>query len=313
MKEKGKIVFLGGGTGTPKLIQGFRRIINEENITVIANTADDITLYGLYISPDVDTYLYLFSNLLDTKKFWGIEGDSYYTYSFLKKFDKNAWFTLGDKDLAIHLFRTQKLQEEKNLSEITTILANRLNIKAKILPCTDNHIETRIVTKNGHDIHFQEFWVREKANLSIQEIYVKGIENAIIPDDIFSEIEEADKIILGPSNPITSIGPIISIKKIRQSLKKNKEKCIAISPIVGDRAISGPTCQFLATKNKNCSIKDIISLYEDFITCFFIDESDKNIEEQIKNIYPNLDIRNENIVMKDISISQNLAKTLLKV
>ncbi len=303
-----RVLFIGGGTGTPKLIEGFRHILSDDKIAVIANTADDIILNGLYISPDVDSYLYLFSNLLDRNKYWGIVNDTYLTYNFLRKLNPQAWFNLGDKDLAVHLFRTQLLEKNNSLYYVTNRLSSSLGIKAEILPCTDNHIETRIVTEKGNDIHFQEYWVKHKGKIDIKDLYIAGKENTIIPERVFEIIEEAEKIIIGPSNPVTSVGPIIEIMKIREKLRKVKNKVIAISPIIDNRAISGPACDLMKVKKINCSSLAVCNLYSDIITTFIVDTSDKKI---IDNNKCEVSLKSENIIFNNESDVMTLAKKLL--
>ncbi len=305
------ITFLSGGTGTPKLIQGFRRIINDNQINIIANSADDIWINGLYVSPDVDTNLYLFSGLLDVSKYWGIKGDTYITSDFLNQIDSKNWFSLGDKDLAIHLYRTQKIREGMKLSEITRGLCEKLDIDANILPCSDNHIETRIITKEGNDIHFQEFWVKLKGKVNIEDIYIKQIEIAEVPDNLLENLEQSDLVIIGPSNPITSIGPIIKIKEINNWMKKNREKCIAISPIIGKTAISGPATQLMKAKGYEVTALGVSEIYKDLISTFIIDRSDSAEIEKITQT-TGIETLAENIVFKSEADATELSKIILK-
>lgn len=305
------ITFLSGGTGTPKLIQGFRRIINDNQINIIANSADDIWINGLYVSPDVDTILYLFSGLLDVSKYWGIKGDTYITSDFLNQIDSKNWFSLGDKDLAIHLYRTQKIGEGMKLSEITRSLCEKLAIDANILPCSDNHIETRIITKEGDDIHFQEFWVKLKGKVNIKDVYIKHVEIAEVPDKLLENLEQSDLVIIGPSNPITSIGPIIKIKEINNWMKKNREKCIAISPIIGKKALSGPAAQLMKAKGYEVTALGVSEIYKDLISTFFIDQKDS---AEIGKITQTTGIETlaENIVFKSEIDATELSKIILK-
>lgn len=305
------ITFLSGGTGTPKLIQGFRRIINDNQINIIANSADDIWINGLYVSPDVDTILYLFSGLLDVSKYWGIKGDTYITSDFLNQIDSKNWFSLGDKDLAIHLYRTQKIREGMKLSEITRSLCEKLAIDANILPCSDNHIETRIITKEGDDIHFQEFWVKLKGKVNIKDVYIKHIEIAEVPDKLLENLEQSDLVIIGPSNPITSIGPIIKIKEINNWMKRNREKCIAISPIIGKKALSGPAAQLMKAKGYEVTALGVSEIYKDLISTFFIDQKDS---AEIGKITQTTGIETlaENIVFKSEIDATELSKIILK-
>ncbi len=305
------ITFLSGGTGTPKLIQGFRRITDDSNLTIVANSGDDIWLYGLYISPDIDTILYLFSGFLDEEKYWGIKDDTFNTMSFLKGMGIDTWFKLGDRDIALHLQRTRHIHEGMNLSEITQKLAKKLKIKATILPCSDNHIETRIITEEEKDIHFQEFWVKYRSKVNIKDLYVKGVENAEVPPAVLDRIENSGLIIIGPSNPITSIGPIIQIKEIKKCLQKNKEKCIAISPIVGNEPISGPTGQLMLALGKETSSLGVARIYSEFCDTFVVHESDEIIGKKIEDEI-GMNVLKNNIIFKKTQDAETLAKFILK-
>jgi len=305
------ITFLSGGTGTPKLIQGFRQIIDDNEIAVITNSADDVWLYGLYISPDIDTILYLFSGILDEEKYWGIKNDSFHTLSFLKNIEKEIWFNLGDKDLAIHLYRTKKLQEGEILSQITLDIAKSFQIDAKIYPSSENHIETRIITKDGQDIHFQEFWVKYKGKMPIERVYIKDIETAKVPEEVIQTLEDSDIVIIGPSNPITSIGPIIKIETIRNWLKNNKDKCIAICPVIGEKPVSGPTAELMKAESKESTPLGVAQIYKDLCTLFIIDSQDQEKAKEIEK-KTGLKVEAKNILFNDIEIARDLAKYILK-
>ncbi|MHA1953631.1 MAG: 2-phospho-L-lactate transferase [Candidatus Heimdallarchaeaceae archaeon] len=305
------ITFLAGGTGTPKLIQGFREILNDKDIAVIANSADDIWLYGLYISPDIDTILYLFSGLLDEEKYWGIKKDTFQTLDFLKKYNEDIWFNLGDKDLALHLFRTKRLREGEKLSLIVNQATKQLGISAKIFPSSEKHIETRIVTKEGEDIHFQEFWVKHRGNVSIDKVYIKGIEEAIVPSGVLETLDESEMVIIGPSNPITSIGPIVEIDQIRRWFQNNKEKCIAISPVVGGSPLSGPTAELMKAENRESTALGVAQMYKTLCSCFIVDNQDKGRISEIEQ-QTGLIVEAQDIIFKDIDVAKNLAKYILQ-
>ncbi|NPD89913.1 MAG: 2-phospho-L-lactate transferase [Asgard group archaeon] len=305
------ITFLAGGTGTPKLIQGFRKILSDKEIAVIANSADDIWLYGLYISPDIDTILYLFSGLLNEEKYWGIKNDTFQTLDFLKRYNEDIWFNLGDKDLALHLFRTEKLRKGEKLSLIVNQIKNQLGISAKIFPSSEKHIETRIITKEGEDIHFQEFWVKHRGNVSIDKVYIKGIEEAIVPSEVLETLDESEIVIIGPSNPITSIGPIIMIEEIQRWFQKNKEKCIAISPVVGRSPLSGPTAGLMKAENRESTALGVAQIYQDLCSCFIVDNQDKGRISEIEQ-KTGLIVEARDIIFKDINVAKNLANYILK-
>lgn len=305
------ITFLSGGTGTPKLIQGFRKLIRDNEMAIVANSGDDFWFHGLYISPDIDTILYLFSDLLDYQKYWGIKDDTFNTISFLDKLGMESWFHLGDRDLGVHLFRTSRIQSGLNLSEITRELTERLNIKANIFPCSDTHIETRIITKKREDIHFQEFWVKRRGDVEIDDVYIKGIENAIVPLVVLETIKKSDLIVIGPSNPITSIGPIIKMEPIRKCLIENRKKCIAVSPIIGNKPVSGPTGKLMKALGMETSSKGVADIYRDLCSAIIIDETEKNIDSKITK-QTGIEVLRKNILFKDTENAKQLAEFILK-
>ncbi|MHA1222591.1 MAG: 2-phospho-L-lactate transferase [Candidatus Heimdallarchaeaceae archaeon] len=304
------ITFLSGGTGTPKLIQGFREKIKDEEIVVIANTADNLWIYGLYVCPDVDTIIYLFSGLLDEEKYWGIKNDTFKTMEFLKSIYNPIWFNLGDKDLAIHLLRTQKMKEGLKQSEITKILAKMMSVKATVFPATETHIETRITTKTGEDIHFQEFWVKFKGNIEIDNVYIKNIEKAQISKELLLAIEKSDLIVIGPSNPITSIGPIIKLDKITKTLTKNKSRCVAVSPLISNKPVSGPTKNLMEAMRKEVSASGVARIYQNLCDTFVVHKTDLREAQRIER-ETGMEVMVENILFTNKKISVQLADKIL--
>jgi LPPG:FO 2-phospho-L-lactate transferase len=267
-------------------------------------------MFGLYVSPDIDTILYLFSGMLDMDKFWGIKNDTFQTLTYLDKLGYETWFKIGDRDFATHIFRTEQLSKGMKISEITREIREYLKIEAKIFPSSDTHIETRIITRERKNIHFQEFWVKEKGQVNIKEVYVENIENADPPDCALNSIDESTSIIIGPSNPITSIKPIVDIDRIRTKLIQTRERVIAISPIIGGAPISGPTAQLMRTKNLEVSSLQIAKLYQDICSTFIIDRSEKDTIPVIER-ETGLDVLAKNILFKDSTAARNLAEFIL--
>ena len=305
------ITFLSGGTGTPKLIQGFRTILSDKHLSVIVNTADDIWLSGIYISPDVDTILYLFGGLLDENKFWVIKSDTFNTLKMLRLLGFPSWFNLGDQDLAVNLFRTLMIQKGHSQEGIVKTLSSLLNIKSTIIPCTNNHIESRIITEKKGDIHFQEFWVKYKAKVSIKKVYIKNLENAEIPEAVRSSIKKSELIIIGPSNPVTSIGPIIRINEIAELLKEHKDKTIAISPLIGNKPVSGPTEMLMKAEGLESTPMGIAEIYKDYCSCLIIDNTDSAMINKIQD-KTGLEILLEEILFRDTQDASRLACSILK-
>ncbi len=305
------ITFLSGGTGTPKLIQGFRTILRDEKLSVIVNTADDIWLSGIYISPDVDTLLYLFSDLLDENKYWGIKDDTFNTLKMLQLLGFPSWFNLGDQDLAVNLFRTQMIHKGHSQEDIVKALSKLLNVRSTIIPCTKNHMECRIITEKKGDIHFQEFWVKYKAKVNIKQVYIKNLESVEISDAVRSTIKNSELIIIGPSNPVTSIGPIIRVREIADLLKEHKNKIIAISPLIGNKPISGPTKMLMKSEGMESTPMGIAEFYKDYCSCLIIDNKDSDMINQIQN-KTGLEVLSEEILFRDTQDASRLACSILK-
>lgn len=305
------ITFLSGGTGTPKLIQGFRSIVDDSQIAVIANSADNIEMFGLYIAPDIDTILYLFSDILDTTKMWGIKNETFETHTFLQDLTKTAWFMLGDKDLVIHMIRSKLWRKGKTLSTITNYLTKLFSVSANIIPSTDNHIETRIKLINGKDIHFQEFWVKYRGKVEIKDVYIKNLKQAKIPPSIDDVLKKSEIIILGPSNPITSIGPMLQIKKLKTLLQKNKHKTIAISPIIGQKAVSGPAAALMNAKKIEATALGTALYYKEFIRKIYIDTRDAKKKKKIEK-ETGLEVGVHNIIFNTKEKRKRFAETILK-
>lgn len=278
-----KVLFLSGGRGTPKLIEGFRSIVRDEAISVIVNTADDEIIYGLYISPDVDTIVYLFSNQLDTEKYWGIKGDTFNFMKFLRRLLEDSWFNLGDRDLAMHIFRTIMIQRGLKLSEVTKIVCRKLGVKSKIMPMTDSQVRTRVITELG-ELSFQEFHVKYRDRPQVYSIKFEGLSEAKPSEGVVEAIEEANILVIGPSNPINSIGPILGVRGIREAICRSRAVKVAVSPLVKGRPFSGPADKFMRACGLEVSSLSIANLYKDLIDYFVLDFEDDVSDEDISDL-----------------------------
>lgn len=269
------MIVLSGGTGTPKLLQGLRKLIPDEKITVIVNTAEDIIISGNLVSPDVDTVLYLFSGQLDDTKWWGARNDTFHTHNALKKMGINEKLMIGDTDRATHILRSELIRKGARLTEVTMQLSTALRIRAGVLPMCDEKVDTMIATLRG-EMHFQDFWVGEHGEPDVLDIKIKGIENAKLTAEVMKALGSDDRVIIGPSNPITSIGPIISIEHMRGIL--SFKKVIAISPIIGNAPVSGPAGKLMRAKGYSVSSKGVAQCYGDILDMMVIDERDTSDE-----------------------------------
>ena len=229
------ITVLSGGTGTPKLIRGLRQILRDNEITVIVNTAEDLHMSGHYVSPDVDTVTYLFAGILNTDTWWGIKGDTLDTYHAMEKIGYKEPLPLGERDRATNIARTAFMQSGMTLTEATQKICAGYGISAKILPMSDQEVTSYVVTEDGSLMHYQEYWVGKRGNVpisGIRRVTADG-EPLAASDAVISAIEESDGVIIGPSNPVTSIGPILECGGVREALA---DKFVAaVSPFIGNR------------------------------------------------------------------------------
>ncbi|MDW0127338.1 MAG: 2-phospho-L-lactate transferase [Nitrososphaeraceae archaeon] len=302
------ITLLAGGTGSVKLARGLSKTTNE--LTVVSNIADNIWIHGLYICPDIDTIMYGLAGLLDKSRGWGVADDSFVFMEQMKRLEQDYWFKIGDKDLALHIVRTNFLKEGKSLSWITEWTRKKLSVSPVIIPASDDHFETRIETPIG-DMHIQEYWVKHRAELDISNIRYKDIEQAIPSVKALEAIRNSDMIVIAPGNPISSIGPITSIRAIRKELSLKKEKVVAVSPLIGNAALSGPASKYMHAMGIESSPIGIASHYADVVSTLVISESDKEYENQIRNIGVN--VYKTNIIMDNEQDEINLSNYILNL
>ena len=302
------ITLIAGGTGSVKLARGLSKVA--DNLTVIANVADNIWLHGLYICPDIDTVTYGLSGLLDKSRGWGVIDDSFVFMEQMNKLGQDYWFKIGDKDLALHTIRTRFINEGRPLSWITEWVRKRLSISTVILPASDQHFETRIKTSVG-EMHIQEYWVKNHAELDILNIRYEGIEQADPNPKTLQAIRNSDMIVIAPGNPISSIGPITSMPSIRKELELRKKEVIAVSPIIGNQALSGPASKYLEVMGIESSPAGIASYYSDISSNLVISESDIDYEKQIQNY--GVDVYKTDIIMENEQDEIKLSNHILKL
>lgn len=303
-----KVTCLAGGVGAAKFLRGLIEIMPQEKITVIVNTADDIELHGLHISPDLDIIMYTLAGLVDEEKGWGIQGDSFSSLTMLHKYGAETWFKLGDKDLATHICRTNLLKNGCSLDKITLKLCKSLGIEAKILPVTNEKLASQIVTEAGK-IHFEEYLVKREAKDKVLDVIIEG-KSALPATGVIEAIREADGVIVCPSNPVVSIGPILEVRNVRENLKK-AAKVVAISPIVQGAPIKGPADKLMMGLGLDVSAYSVAYLYRDFLDVFILDKVDDAEGEKIKHL--GMKVMTANTVMRTLENKVDLAKLALEV
>jgi LPPG:FO 2-phospho-L-lactate transferase len=302
------ITVLTGGTGGAKFVQGLKRILPPEELTIIVNTGDDLVWWGLHVSPDVDTITYALSGRLSTERGWGVDGDTFHCLDAMRSLGAPVWFQLGDRDLAIHLTRTQLMAEGRSLSEATQRIARSLEIASRVLPMTDSAVETRISTPQG-ELSFQEYFVRDRFRPAVEGVRFVGAERAAPAPGVIEAIESAGAVLLAPSNPVTSIGPILAVPSVREALVRRRTAVAAVSPIVGDAAVSGPTGNLMRSQNLPVSVEGIVRSYGDFLDLLLVDPHDA-LDSGHKEI-SGVRLQPTNILMRTESEKIELAREAL--
>lgn len=268
------ITILTGGTGGAKFAQGMARAIDPRELTVIVNTGDDLRWWGLHVSPDIDSVMYALAGELSRERGWGVEGDSFECLARMKRLHSKNWFQLGDRDLATHLRRTELMHAGATLSVATSQIAAAYGVQSMILPMSDDRVETRILTEHG-ELSFQEYFVRERWQPAVSGVYFSGAEISTAAPGVIGTIRESTAVFIAPSNPITSIGPVLAVPGIRQALRETSAPVIAVSPIVGDHAVSGPAAELMRAMVLPASCAGVAEAYMDFLDTLIIDESDR--------------------------------------
>ena len=294
-----KVVYLSGGIGGAKFAKGLSKLKNID-LSIIVNTGDDEYIHGVALSPDIDSVIYGLANI-EGKFGWGILNDKFTVNDELKKF-YDLHFMIGDKDLALNLFRNQMLNDGLQLSEITEIIKNKFNIKCKILPMSDDKVSTKLITKKGDKLNFQNYFVEKKAKPRLSKVVYEGSRKASSSNQVINLINQSDVLIVGPSNPILSIGPILSISRINQSIQDHNN-VIAISPFVGKKALKGPSVQNFIDMGYKPDIQGLKKYYKNRVNKFYVHHGDS---DNSSNVFE------DRIVFKNENDSKHLAKRILQ-
>jgi LPPG:FO 2-phospho-L-lactate transferase len=305
-----RVTLLSGGVGGSKLALGLYTTLDPESLTVIANTGDDIDLFGLHISPDLDTVAYTLSGRVNPQQGWGVAGETWNTLHSAMTFGAADWFRLGDKDLGLHLYRTGRLRSGDSLSEITRDVTGSLGLRCKLLPMCDQPVSTRIVTGDG-DLHLQEYLVRRACEPVVREIRYDGIERSKPAPGLLDALENCDVVILAPSNPFISIGPILSVPGARDALRGSKAKRLAVSPIVAGKALKGPLAKMMAELGFAVNQESIARMYVGLVDLLIVDEQDRPELPSVEAV--GLGGRALPTVMDTLLSKQRLAQSLIEL
>jgi LPPG:FO 2-phospho-L-lactate transferase len=301
---------LSGGTGTSKLLQGLSQILEPEELSVIVNTGEDVEISGLNVSPDIDTVMYSLAGIINEETWYGINGDTFFCHEALKGLGYAELLRIGDRDRATKMYRTLMLKRGKKLSTVSRELCEKFGVCANVMPMSDDRVQTRISTENG-EMRFHEFWVARKASDRVFGINFDGAENAKPAPGVLEAIEISDSILIGPSNPITSIGPILVVEEIRQALSRDSRRVVAVSPIVGGAPISGPARVLMQGLGHEVSPLGVARIYNGVAGTLIMDNTDKKFEPSINEI--GMKTFFMNTLMPDRGSRVRLARELLDI
>jgi LPPG:FO 2-phospho-L-lactate transferase len=276
-----KLTALAGGTGAAKLLRGLSRIMDPRDLTVIVNTGDDAEIWGLHISPDLDTVSYTLGGMIDERKGWGLTGETFHALDQIARFGEPVWFNLGDRDLATHLHRTRLLREGRTLTDVARSITAALGVAATVLPMSDQPVRTRILGPDGW-LTFQEYFVREKAQVEARAVEYAGAAASAPAPGVLEAIASADAVLVCPSNPVTSVGPILAVPGLVQALGATPAIVVAVSPIVGGAAVSGPAGRLMASAGLPVSATGIARAYAPWLDRLVFDEQDRALAGEIR-------------------------------
>jgi LPPG:FO 2-phospho-L-lactate transferase len=308
--KKQRITAIAGGVGASKLLLGLYDVMDPAALTIIVNTGDDIVLHGLKISPDLDIVTYTLAGIVDAAKGWGIRGETFHTLKRLAGYGRANWFNLGDRDLATHIHRTAMLAEVKTLTQAAESIRTALSVKARILPMSDDPVPT-IIESNEGPLHFQEYLVKRRAEPIVKSIRFDGAGSAQPAPGVLEAIRDAARIVICPSNPLISIGPILAIQDVREELRGRKADVIAVCPIVGGKSLKGPSDKMLAQLGHEATALGVAKLYADFTGTLVIDPADKAQAATISALGMKVAILPT--VMKTLAQKRKLARALLEL
>jgi LPPG:FO 2-phospho-L-lactate transferase len=301
---------LAGGTGAAKFLRGLVHVVPEEDLHIIVNVGDDTDIWGLHISPDIDSIAYGLSGKLDTSRGWGVRDETFRCLEEMESYGLPTWFRLGDRDLATHLARTELLRSGKTLTEVTATMAQAAGIKARILPATDDPVRTRIETPDG-TLQFQEFFVRERSKPDVLGVTYSGAGEARVSDAVLTSIRESRLLIIAPSNPITSIGPMLAVGDIRDALRCTRAQVVAISPLIGNAAFSGPAAKLMEACGYEVSPSGVARCYHEFLDNIVIDVRDAALASSIR--YETIGVEVTDILMSDEQAARRLAQFVINI
>ena len=305
----GLITTIGGGVGAAKLLRGLVETVDPKHCTAIINTADDFRLHGLVICPDLDTCTYTLADTINTETGWGMADETWNTMGALERYGGITWFRLGDKDIATHLYRTHRLVQGADLATITAEITAAWGLEIAIVPMSNQAVQTRIMTAEHGEISFQEYFVARRHDVPITGVRFRGIDVATPGPGVLESLHSAQTIVVAPSNPIVSVGPVLAVRGVRDALVGRRDRTVAISPIVGGRALKGPAQRMLTELGHQASVVGVAHLYADFVGTMVIDHADADLADDVRVL--GMDCVVTETIMSDAADAARLASVVL--
>ena len=277
------VAVLCGGVGAARFLSGLVDVVDPTVITAVVNVADDIVLHGLRISPDIDTIVYTLAGAHSTERGWGLEGETWQAMAMLGRYGGQDWFSLGDRDLGTHLFRTDSLNRGRSLSEVTADIARAWGLELTLIPVTEDRLRTMITTVDEGEIGFQEYFVRRRHDVAVTAVRFDGATEARPAPGVLTALETSDVVVIAPSNPVVSIDPILAVPGVRDALAARAESVVAISPIVGGKALKGPADRLLVELGRQASVEAVGQWYADLASVLIVDSVDAAHVEKLES------------------------------
>jgi LPPG:FO 2-phospho-L-lactate transferase len=280
------LVALAGGVGAARFLRGLVRVVSPEAVTVVVNTADDEVFHGLYVCPDLDTVTYTLAGAEHPEQGWGLAGETFVTMDALDRYGQDTWFRLGDRDLGTHLYRTERLAEGASLSEVSAEIAAAWGVVPRLLPMSDDRIATRVTVRRDDGatevLAMQEWFVRERANPPVVAVDFDGIETARPAPGVLEALETAETVLICPSNPIISIGPILAVPGVREVLKRRRDRVVGVSPIIAGAPVKGPADRLMGPLGIEVSCVGVAREYAEFCGTLVIDSGDEHLAREVE-------------------------------
>jgi LPPG:FO 2-phospho-L-lactate transferase len=303
---------LAGGVGAARFLAGLVRALPPTEVTAIVNVGDDVQLHGLHISPDLDTVTYTLADAIDPERGWGLAGETWHAMEMLGRLGGEPWFNLGDQDLGTHLYRTQRLADGANLSTVTGEIARAWGLTLQVLPATDDELRTFVTLPDEANIEvgFQQYFVQRHHDVRVSSVRIDGAETATPAPGVLEAIGSASTLVIAPSNPIVSIGPVLAVPGIRDAFERQRSRAVAISPIIAGTALKGPADRMLRELGHDASVVGVAQLYRDLVSCLVIDEADRALASDVEDVGVRCVVTDT--IMRDPDRARALAEVVLE-